>query len=185
MTILIAIATIIGIVGVTAGLIFNAYQIRILASQGKTQNEIAKAASIYNGVTGLSSFYRVFVDYPGLRKYFYDGAPVPSDQEELDRVIPLAEMLADTIDSVLRTIYRFGEQEDHSDWTTYTEYMLDRSPTLKSLVLEHPVWWPDIARLLQEDRPVETSAEEYRGVRPVPPQALPVPGVDSEEPGQL
>ena|SRR3984957_13873433 len=162
MTILIAIATIIGMVGVTAGLVFNAYQIRMLASQGKTQNEIAKAASVYSGVTGLISFYRVFVDQPSLRKYFYDGAPTPVDLEERDRVIPLAEMLADTIDSVLRTIYRFGEREDHSDWTDYIEYMLAHSPALRELVLDHPIWWPDIVRLMREEKVVEASPGEAR-----------------------
>lgn len=165
-------ATIVGVIGVTFGLVFNAYQVRILANQTRTQNQIAKAESIYNGVIGLRDLYGVFVDRPELRKYFYDCVPTPVEQEERDRVIPLAEMLADTIDAVLHTIYRFGADEDHSDWTDYTKYMLAHSPTLTELVLDHRIWWPEIASMLPER---SSQIQEIEGGDGSLPAGLPRP----------
>lgn len=113
------------------------------------QNEMAKVEIIHSGAEHLSGVYRVFVDYPELRKYFYDGSPCPSRGKDRARVLTVAEMICDTVDSVLETISRITSQEERGDWLHYIEHILDQSPTIGQLVLEHPREWPEVASILQ------------------------------------
>ena len=142
-----AIATTVGIAGVIGSLIFSGYQTRQLTLQTVIQNEMAKVEIIHRGADRLSETYRVFVDYPDLRKYFYDGVPCPSRGKNRARVLTVAEMICDTVDSVLETISRVASREERTDWLHYIEHILDQSPTIGLLVLEHPREWPEMAAL--------------------------------------
>jgi hypothetical protein len=145
-----AIAAIIGIAGVIGSLIFSGYQTRQLGRQVRIQNEMARAEIIRHGVDRLGEIYRAFIDYPELREYFYDSAPCPLRGKIRARVLTVAEMFGDTIDSVLETISLVATREELGDWLDYIGHILDRSPTLEWLALEHPKWWPQIVNILQE-----------------------------------
>jgi hypothetical protein len=147
-----AVAAVVGITGVIGSLIFSGYQTRQLGRQLKMQNEMARSEIIHHGVDRLSGVYRAFIDYPELRKYFYDGAPCPARGMTRARVLTVAEMIGDTIDSVLETISLVATREDLGDWLDYIGHILDSSPTLEGLALEHPNWWPQIVNILQERR---------------------------------
>lgn len=147
-----AIAAIVGVAGVIGSLIFSGYQTRQLGRQLKMQNEIAKSEIIHHGVDRLSGVYGAFIDHPELRKYFYDSAPCPVRGKTRARVLTVAEMIGDTIDSVLETISLVATREELGDWLDYIGHILDRSPTLERLALEHPKWWPQIVNILQERR---------------------------------
>jgi hypothetical protein len=147
-----AVAAIVGITGVIGSLIFSGYQTRQLGRQLKMQNEMARSEIIHHGVDRLSGVYRAFIDYPELRKYFYDGASCPARGMTRARVLTVAEMIGDTIDSVLETISLVATREDLGDWLDYIGHILDSSPTLEGLALEHPNWWPQIVNILQERR---------------------------------
>jgi len=137
---------------VIGSLIFSGYQTRQLSRQVKIQNEMAKSEIIHHGTDRLSGAYRAFIDYPELRKYFYDGAPCPRRGKTRVRVLTVAEMIGDTIDSVLETISLVATREEYADWIDYIGHILDRSPALEQLALQHPKWWPQISRILQERR---------------------------------
>jgi hypothetical protein len=145
-----ATAAIVGIAGVIGSLIFSGNQTRQLSRQLRMQNEMARSEIIHHGVDRLSGVYRAFLDYPELRKYFYDGAPCPPRGQIRARVLTVAEMIGDTIDSVLETISLVATREELGDWLDYIGHILDRSPTLERLALEHPKWWPQISSILRE-----------------------------------
>jgi hypothetical protein len=76
----------------TGSLLFGGWQTRQLAHQTRTQNLIAGATSVDNAADRLNSTYRVFVDYPQLRKYFYEGVAFPTEELERAQVLTVAEL---------------------------------------------------------------------------------------------
>jgi hypothetical protein len=145
-------AALVGIAGVIGSLLFSGYQTRNLVHQTKIQNEMARAVNINNGVDRLSAVYRVFIDYPELRRYFYEGAPMPAASRKRARVLTVAEMIADTVDSViLDAATRVATGEHRDDWNDYIRHILAHSPTLVGLASEHPRWWPEIMKIIKEE----------------------------------
>jgi len=151
-----AIATTVGIVGVVGSLAFSGWQTRQLARQTETQNAIAMATIVHNTADRLNATYRVFVDYPELRAYFYDGAPSPATGPERARALTVAEMLGDVLDALLYTTSKFAARGEYDDWIDYIEHILDQSPTLTRLILEHPKWWPQIENILTRKQQATT-----------------------------
>lgn len=143
-------AAFVGIAGVIGSLIFSGWQTRQLVYQTKIQNKIAASTIFHSGNDRFNEVARVFIDYPELRSYFYDGAPVPNRGAKRSRVLATAEMLADIIDSVLYSVSQFATRNEYKEWVDYAAYLLDKSPAFAGLILEHLEWWPEIVKIINE-----------------------------------
>lgn len=144
------ITSILGIGGLILSIILLAWQTRAVAQQTKISNNIAGAsvATSANGV--VREIYMLFIDSPALRPYFYGGKPCPRRGSQRTRVITVAEMFADALESVsfgYKIVPSSGYLEP---WTSYCQYMLEVSPALRDLVCAYPHWWPALHAMLPE-----------------------------------
>ena len=98
-----------------------------------------------------------FIDYPELRQYFYEGVELPEDSTTRARVLAMAEMLADALQSNYwlfegKDVESLGSEDPaldiRSDMDEYTEFILAMSPAVRSFVRAHPLQYPTVVRRL-------------------------------------
>jgi len=99
-----------------------------------------------------------FVDYPELREYFYEGVELPEDSTTRARVLAVAELMADALQSNYwlfqgKDVESLGSVDDpaldiRSDWDDWTEFILTMSPALRSFVRAHTLQYPFLVRML-------------------------------------
>lgn len=88
-----------GLLGLIVSLMF-------LAKQTKAVSEQVRVSNVINGTTGLDGclnnvreIYFKMLEYPGMRTYFYDSKPCPDQGEERARILIMAEVLADVLET--------------------------------------------------------------------------------------
>jgi hypothetical protein len=156
-----SVATIVGLAGVIISAMLLAWQTHAVAQQTKISNSIAGASVISNSTSGLREVLSVFVEHPELRPYFYGSRRLPSRGHRRERVVTVAEILADILEeglSVNRLVQtaRFSEE-----WPLYCADMLTSSPALNEVIHQKPNSW----QLLRALQPSTTTAGSYRGRR--------------------
>jgi hypothetical protein len=144
-------------VALVVSLLFLARQTRESARQSHLANQIAGSqakSDIYRTVDRI--LFR-FLEYPYLRKYFYEDEELPevsfeSDSGELrQRVLTFAELFADVIERGLDTYRSVDPASDFkSPMEDYARDMLTTSSAIRYLVHEHPGWWPNVESWLSE-----------------------------------
>lgn len=151
-------ALVAGVVSAAAlviSLLFLARQTRESARQSVLANQIAGSqvkSDIFQTVDRI--LYRL-LDFPHLRKYFYEGAELPGADTPADRdqVLVTAELFADAIERGLdsyRTVEPAGDFRTPMD--AYTRDLLAGSPALRFLVEERPGWWPNLEAWVSAQR---------------------------------
>jgi hypothetical protein len=143
------IGTIGGLVGLTVSIALLTWQSHSTAIQSKINNAIAAASVLDDYNTGLREIFAHFIARPNLRAYFYEGKPCPTRGQTCIRVLTIAEMLADTLESGLVAHRLIPASESYEDWQGYCRDILNTSPALAGLVRDHAAWWPQLARLRQ------------------------------------
>jgi hypothetical protein len=128
-------------------LIFAGRQTQNLARQTRQQNVTVKSANSYATLTILNNVYVIFLAQPALRKYFYDGVPCPAEGDERTRVLVIAEMFCDVLETFLATASKNVPPEPHYDWHQYVTYLLKASPAFAEWAADHPGWYPMINKL--------------------------------------
>lgn len=139
--------SIVGLIGLVATIALLAWQSRAAAKQAEVANAIAGATVLFTCTASLHEVLRLFVQQPELRAYFYAGAPCPTHGLERDRMITIAEMLADTLEDGLVAHRLVPASESETDWIGYCRQMRSSSPTLDMIIDENVEWWPQLARL--------------------------------------
>lgn len=159
---------IVGAVGVIASLSIVSWQSRQLVKQMKISNSMTTLAVMNSGLDRLHSFLGRLADEPHLRPYFYGGLEVDGSDELLkDKVLAIAEMLADILDYGLTSAAYLPSVKEQDDWSDFVIYCLERSPALRQLVEGNPdEWWKEIAKL----------RSSYGPVQPFVPEAQPAEG---------
>lgn len=97
----------------------------------------------YNGSTDLTlQLDRVFIEYPELRPYFYDGqSPTGSDIELRQRVAAVAEFALDVLECIWDHRDKYSEPDTKS-WKKWIGDLIGTSPTMRDLYAEHTDWYP-------------------------------------------
>ena len=102
--------------------------------------------AVYDGFTRLvMDTDRVFIEYPEMRKYFYDREPPPTDAVELARALAIAELMTDFMDHVAEHIDEM-DPSAWEEWEAYFKDLRDQSPILDSFVSENREWYCDRLR---------------------------------------
>jgi hypothetical protein len=143
-----SVATIVGLAGVIISVMLLAWQTRAVAQQTKISNAIAGASVISNSTSGLREVLSIFIEHPELRPYFYGSRRLPGRGHRRERVVTVAEILADILEeglSVNRLVQtaRFSEE-----WPLYCADMLTSSPALNEVIHQKPNSW-QLLRALQ------------------------------------
>jgi hypothetical protein len=153
-------ALIVGVVSaiaLTGTLLLIARQTQSLASQTRLSNELAQHNATNDGMTALRSVYFIFIDHPELRRYFYEGAQL-SEAENFEkgelavRIATVAELLADTLERMLKTAASLSSP-DRSAWEGSVADYLSLSPAFRATVAAHPTWWPGLNDRLLKHAP--------------------------------
>jgi hypothetical protein len=138
-----------------ASLIFLARQSKESARQTRLANELAGTQAMAASFETVDHIVEYFLEYPDLRRYFYDNAELAGDAAAADspvraRVLTLAELFADTLQSAFFTIESIEAVASYRDnMLNYVTVFLRRSPVLRQTVSENPVWWPTLAEELE------------------------------------
>jgi hypothetical protein len=132
-------------------LLFLARQTRESARQSVLANQLAglqAKSEIYSTVDRI--LYQ-FLEFPHLRKYFYEGVEIPGDNEVeaqsgvREQVLTFAELFCNAIERGLDTYRSVDPAADfRSPMDTYANDIVEGSPAIRYLVGAHPGWWPNI-----------------------------------------
>jgi hypothetical protein len=142
-----------GLAGLILSVALLAWQTRAVAEQTKISNNIAGASVLGESRDRLREIYQVFADHPALRPYFYGRRSCPRHGHRRARVITIAEMFADTLESGLFAYNLVSSSSYLENWSSYSRYMLTSSPALRELVRRYPHWWPKLHDLLPRVQP--------------------------------
>lgn len=159
-----------------AALIVSAIAAWYSQRQQRRQTEIEGRSldvTTYQGASALAlELDRVFIEYPMLRPYFYDGVAVPAtgsgsgEQETLrNRVLAVAEFAVDTMECIWDHRDTYND-EDRPAWERWICDALSGSPACCELADENPDWYPSLQLLVPEGGWMSTL---------VPPSAATVP----------
>lgn len=154
------VTSIVGLIGLVVTVALLAGQTRAAAKQSEVANAIAGATVLFTCTASLHEVLRLFVQEPEIRAYFYDGAPCPTQGMERDRVVTIAEMLADTLEDGLVTHRLVPASESETDWIGYCRQMRSSSPGLDAIINENAEWWPQLARLTSGATPQRAPAAQ-------------------------
>jgi len=94
----------------------------------KRSVQSAAHAALYSQGADLRSH---LVEYPHLRKYFFDGAEITADHEDFDRVVTVAELFLNHLEHIAVLGDSFGK-ENRPALERFCRVALDRSPVLRN-----------------------------------------------------
>jgi hypothetical protein len=146
------ILAIIGGLGVIISVTFAGWQSREVAKQTRIQNALAGSTSLRETVNALHNALGKIVEWPELRPYFYEGKPCPREGETRARVLMVAEMITDVAEHGLQTHGQVSATGPIEDWNDYVDFLLEKSPSIVSIIEEHSPWYPLLVQRLQRPR---------------------------------
>ena len=76
------------------------------------------------------------VEYPHLRRYFFDGADIAPEHEEYDRVVTIAEVFLNYLEHIAVLGDSFG-RENRPALDRFTRITLQNSPILRRHLQQH------------------------------------------------
>ena len=134
-------------VAVVVGLGLTVVQLRLLRRQLKDGQEASRAAEL-RAVNGMDAKLQYLIEAPELWGYFYSNETLPSDSGVRNRVLMISEAYADTLDLGVGSAAATHQSDAVDSWTDYAQFILQNAPGVWLLVMEHPMWWPELTRNL-------------------------------------
>jgi hypothetical protein len=96
-------------------------------------------------ITGMTTLIltvdQMFVEHPGMRKYFHDNVAPPKQSKELERARAIALAMANTLDHVVGHFKPMTGRTEQA-WRIYISEVHSTSPVFRALLAEHRGWWP-------------------------------------------
>ena len=153
------IAGLVSALALVLSLLFLARQTRESARQSVLANQLAGLEAKSEIYTTVDRILYKFLEFPHLRKYFYEGIEIPEfagvakDGDVRDQVLTFAELFCDAIERGLDT-YRSVEPAANfrSPMETYANDIVTGSPAIRYLVHVHPGWWPNLEAWIERQR---------------------------------
>jgi hypothetical protein len=146
-------ALVVGVVSAVAlvlSLLFLARQTKESARQSVLANQLAGLQAKSEIYTTVDRILYQFLEFPDLRKYFYEGIEIPASETGeaeagvRDRVLTFAELFCDAIERGLDTYRSVDPAADfRSPMDAYAQDIVGGSPAIRYLVAAHPGWWPN------------------------------------------
>lgn len=143
---------------------FTVFYTRLQVRHAKAQADHAKAQveharqglnfEVHDSATNFAlRMDEVFLEYPLLRPYFYDNAPLPAadvDPELHHRVLAAAELVLDILESIWDRKSTFGEGFEES-WREWIHDAFAGSAAVRRVYSENEVWYP-VLKALRDSR---------------------------------
>jgi hypothetical protein len=121
-------------------------------------------SSLYEEIVSpMFDIDKVFLQYPRLKPYFYDGVDIPEGHDDYDLAMSVAEMYTDFMDLfvVLQDIASKQAEDTPIPWSDWTEYFKDvyrSSPAVRKLWSKRGYWYSSTLKNLLE--PLESKFKE-------------------------
>ena len=148
--------------GLIVSVVLLTWQTRAVARQAEITNSISAAEALNDALSGLRDVYRIYIDRPNIKAYFYANKALPRGASRRVRVLTLAEMLADCLETGLITTFLLRSAQSSEDWRNYCRFLLDHSPALRCLLRRHPDWWPHLVAVTTHSLPARTPSAVVR-----------------------
>jgi hypothetical protein len=150
-----------GSASVVASLIFVAVQTRHLAKQTRTSNSIGATTALHDFVEVNHGWHERLVERPELRPYFFDQRACAPNDPNRERLLTLAEMLADVLDYDLHCARMMPTVDLFLGWHHWPRHMLSHSPILREVVERSPEWWPGLSKMHRSIQNGTETASEH------------------------
>jgi hypothetical protein len=145
------VAGIVSAFALVLSVLFLARQTKESARQSVLANQLAGLQAKSEIYSTVDRILLQFLEFPHLRKYFYEGIEIPAavevgaDRDVRDQVLTFAELFCDAIERGLDT-YRSVEPaaDFRSPMDTYARDIVEGSPAIRYLVQLHRGWWPNL-----------------------------------------
>lgn len=94
-------------------------------------------AAIYEQAADFRGY---LIQYPHLRKYFFDNEEIESDNEEYNRVLSIAEIYLNYLEQIAVLQNSFGK-ENIVSLTRFVNSAFDKSPILRKLLSQNATFY--------------------------------------------
>jgi hypothetical protein len=145
----VAMQSLVRVVAITVAIgsvIFAAIQTRILARQTKMLQTTTELSYNLELMVRLNEVLFQISDERRSRVYVWGKVGKQNSRSGHE-----GRALLDVLDAAVSGSNRLLKFRDShfEDWVRYTEYVLERSRSLRDEVRDHPTWWPNIAPILE------------------------------------
>jgi hypothetical protein len=113
----------------------------LLRAQGLAQRDATLVIAYQNMTAQMADVNRFFLEHLDLRRYFFDGAALPSVERERERVLAAAEMYLNVMDSVLTQLPTLSRGGVAADWEAYFRDVYTSSPVIREFWNRHGSAW--------------------------------------------
>ena len=141
------VTSIISAVAIVVGLAFAGAQLRLLLRQLRDGQAASRAAEL-RAVNSMDNKLQYLIDKPELRDYFYSNKSLPTDGAVRNKVLLISEAYADTLDLGVGAASDVPRAGAADSWSDYTQFILQNGPGVRSLIEDHPKWWPELTTKL-------------------------------------
>jgi hypothetical protein len=108
----------------------------LLWRQTRHNAEAVEMSAFSSAASRAMEVGKLFVDKPYLRKYFYDGEPVPKTPQEYDEVKAAAIVMLDFFADILIYSRQYPNLYPEAPWRNYVEDMFFFSPMLREVLTQ-------------------------------------------------
>jgi hypothetical protein len=106
-----------------------------------TQQTIDGRTELITGLTALiTTVGRAFIDYPEMRKYFYERVGPQRDGDDYERARAIAVSLAGAMDHAAAHFDRM-DSATQAAWETYFTDIYNHSPVFREHLEDHKAWY--------------------------------------------
>ena len=136
------------LVALTASFFALAWQGKEVAAATRFASKASVESTMAHLAANFGAVMQLLVTYPELRRYVYEGEPLPESGNDLARVQTLCELLCDAAETTLVVAARMPHAAtDLQGWARYARSILDSSPGCASIVERYPHWYPMLSNV--------------------------------------
>ena len=145
-------------------LIWTVLLLRKQTSELTVQTRVAShaaRASIYQSIAEqMISIDHIFLEYPDLKPYFYNGLIVLPEHTDHSRIMTIAEMVIDFMDNALVQSQSMPEYPWENTWFRYFRSLLGSSPVLRMYWIENREWYSNDLKNILDPTLIEISEKQ-------------------------
>ena len=126
--------------GQWAGALATMFGFYFLWKQIRREKQVLETQTTWTMYETSISVLTLFVEYPDLRKYFYDQEVLPDDEDECSKVLAAAEVIADHLENIVNSGETGAIDPDtYYVWVKYIFLMGLRSHVMRDFLSDEPI----------------------------------------------
>src|SRR5262245_521652 len=115
--------------------------LRFLAQQTRVLSESVEETACLSVGDRQIEIDRIFIEWPGLRKYFLEGIQISRDDTDYEAALATAQLLANYFETYFLQRRAHSQLYSESTWLEYINDHLSNSPILRQFILGFREWY--------------------------------------------